>query len=178
MIWLALLLGIATADAKTPPPKVYIDKGACPFECCTYREWTARKEIHLVDRPNGKTEVGVIKAGQPVKAITGEVHAIPHPMDVVFKHGKFKVGERVYLLTYEGEGIQKVWFNGKVTSEEVMFPYNLVNEDKSCQKPSAECWGRLQGKLQSTWWIQIQLENGKAGWTSESHDFDNQDACG
>ncbi len=36
------------------PPKVHIDRGACPFECCTYREWVAKKEIALVNAPNGK----------------------------------------------------------------------------------------------------------------------------
>jgi hypothetical protein len=21
------------------PPEVYVDPGACPFECCVYRDW-------------------------------------------------------------------------------------------------------------------------------------------
>jgi len=32
--------GQSTGERK--PPSIHIDKGACPFECCTYREWVAR----------------------------------------------------------------------------------------------------------------------------------------
>jgi hypothetical protein len=173
-----LVLCTMPALAKEIPPKVYIDKGACPFECCTYRDWTARKEIQLVAKPGGEKRVATLKKGETVKALTGEVHVVPTPMDVVFEHGRFKVGDRVYLLTYEGEGFQKVWSNGVITSEEVVFAYNLGNDDKSCMKPSADCWGRVQGKQQSTWWVKVQLKSGNVGWTKEADEFDNKDACG
>ena len=43
------------ADVKAPqnpttgsePPTPYIDKSGCPFECCTYRDWTANVEESL-----------------------------------------------------------------------------------------------------------------------------------
>ncbi len=160
------------------PPKIFVDKGACPFECCTYRDWKAQKEIKLFNKPNGTISIGVVKSGETVKAVTGEVHVTPTPMEIVFDHGSFKKGEKVYLLTNEGEGYQKVWFNGNVTSEEVTFAYNLVNGDKSCSKPSPECWGRISGKQNSVWWAEIKLENGKTGWTKETDKFENEDACG
>jgi hypothetical protein len=29
--------------AQAKAPAVYVDKGACPFECCTYRAWRTEK---------------------------------------------------------------------------------------------------------------------------------------
>ncbi len=36
------------------PPDLYEEKGTCPFEGCVYREWTAKQDISLFDRPNGE----------------------------------------------------------------------------------------------------------------------------
>lgn len=39
---LALAATKPAAPTSAPkPPKVFVDKGACPFECCKYREWIA-----------------------------------------------------------------------------------------------------------------------------------------
>ena len=77
-----LLLGMLVSSviaAQTPgekkPPNVYIDKGACPFECCTYREWVARTDVTLLDSPNGKKVVGQTKKGEKVLAIRGKFTA-------------------------------------------------------------------------------------------------------
>lgn len=178
MVFFFVLIGLNTVSAKvSEPPKVFIDKGACPFECCTYRDWSARKDITLVDKPNGSKTVGTIKKDEVIKAVTGEVHVIPTPMEIVFKHRKFKVGDKAYLLTYEGEGFHRVWFNGKITSEEIFFPFGDSETSKSCPTPSDECWGRVTGQHKGTWWIQIKMKNGKLGWTKESDQFDNQDSC-
>jgi hypothetical protein len=73
----AVCAGIARSAEDQKPPAVYIDKGACPFECCTYREWVARTDVKLLDVPNGKAVVGQIKKGEKVLALTGEVRSIP-----------------------------------------------------------------------------------------------------
>jgi hypothetical protein len=43
---LVLILGItflcgssSLAQRNSKPPQPFIDRGACPFECCTYRSW-------------------------------------------------------------------------------------------------------------------------------------------
>jgi hypothetical protein len=66
---LAVLVASVVAAQTTgeqKPPNVYIDKGAYPFECCTYREWIARTDVTLLDSPNGKKVVGRIKKGERV----------------------------------------------------------------------------------------------------------------
>jgi hypothetical protein len=75
-IAVTLLPGI-TLGADSPPAK-YIDKGACPFECCIYRAWHAKVDTVIYSRPNKNAKVvGMLKAGAIVEAITGEVHTSP-----------------------------------------------------------------------------------------------------
>jgi hypothetical protein len=38
--------------ASEKPPENYIAKGACPFECCHYRDWTVIDDTQLVASPD------------------------------------------------------------------------------------------------------------------------------
>jgi|SRR6267142_807125 len=161
-----LLLGVLVASviaAQTTgaqkPPNVYIDKGACPFECCTYREWVARTDVTLLDSPNGKRVVGRAKKGERVLALTGEVHSVP--LRVIAQHDYpdvgVKAGDTIYILHYEGEGYYKVWHHGNVVDVE--------NFDEAA-------------KQKITWWVKLKTRSGSIGWTLEHSNFGNQDACG
>ena len=44
---LCCLILAAAARAQTRPPRNYEDRGACPFECCTYREWSVEEDTVL-----------------------------------------------------------------------------------------------------------------------------------
>ena len=162
-----LLLGVLVASViaaqttgKQKPPNVYIDKGACPFECCTYREWVARTSVTLVVGPNGKKIVGRIKKGERVLALTGEVHSIP--LRVVAQHDDpdagVKAGDTVYILHDIGEGYWKAWHDAK-----------LYDTDDFPDKGS---------KPKSTWWVKLKTSAGVIGWTVEHRNFENHDACG
>ena len=163
----AFLLGFLAAGSSTArsadelkPPSDYVDKGACPFECCTYRQWVARGDLTLLDTPNGKKVVGQIKKGEKVLAMTGEIHSVP--LQIVSPHdypnAGVKAGDTIYLLHYVGEGFWKVWHNGK-----------LVEIDDLPQKGQ---------KPKITWWVQLKTATGIIGWSIERHNFENQDACG
>ncbi len=162
-----LLLGVLVASViaaqttrEQKPPNVYIDKGACPFECCTYREWVARTDVTLLDSPNGKRVVGRVKKGQKVLALTGEVHSVP--LRVVAYHdypdAGVKAGDTVYVLHYVGEGYWKVWYDGKL----------VEIEDFPGKGP----------KPKTTWWVKLKTSSGAIGWAVEHGNFENQDACG
>jgi hypothetical protein len=150
----------AQTTGEQKPANNYIDKGACPFECCTYREWIARTDVTLLDSPNGKKVVGRIKKGERVLALTGEVHSVP--LRVIAQHDDsdagVKAGDTIYILHYEGEGYYKVWHDGKVVDVENF-------SDKAAQ-PKA------------TWWVKLKARSGAIGWTVEHSNFGNQDACG
>jgi len=158
----SLAFSKATHPGQTAtPPSIHIDKGACPFECCTYREWTARTDATLVESPNSKKVVGHIKKGQKILALTGEVHS--RPLRVVVRNGYpeigVKPGEAIYILHYMGEGYWKIWHGGK--------------EDEIQDYP-----GGGSAKPKTTWWIKLKSSSGVVGWTVEHGNFDNQDACG
>lgn len=148
---LAILFFPIVAFAKNEPPKVFIDKGACPFECCTYREWTVKKDTLLYDQVDGKKVVGKAIKGTRVTGVTGEVHTITRKV-------KVSDGQELYLLTYQGEGFWKVWQDGAVKTD--------VELDVSDEK-----WP------DGTWWVQIKLKNGKTGWTKQPGNFAHIDAC-
>jgi len=71
------LFGGLNVQGSDTPPSPYIDQGACPFEGCIYREWTAKKEKILLDRPGGSRVVVRIRPGERVLGITGEVRSTP-----------------------------------------------------------------------------------------------------
>ena len=177
----AAALCVAASSHAQAPPKVFVDPGACPFKCCTYRQWTVRSNTVLYDRPEG-TPVSEVRKGERVVAIDGEVHVVPTPMTVVFKHEGFRVGDRVFLLTYLGEGWMKVWFKGKISTHELPFIQSWRPQRSdvwpTCGQPSAECWGRIEKRESFDWWILIRTANGERGWTKQYDHFDGQDACG
>ena len=161
-----LLLGVLIASVlaaqttgEKKPPNVYIDKGACPFECCTYREWVARTYVTLLDSPNGKKVVGQINKGERVLALTGEVHSVPVRVIAQqdYPEAKIKAGDTVYILHYEGEGFWKAWHDGTVVDVEDLSD---------------------AGKQKITWWVKLKTRSGAIGWAIEHHNFGNQDACG
>src|SRR5437868_5534785 len=65
---LVFALGAWAADR---PPSPFIDRGACPFECCLYRQWRALRPVVVVDRPRGNRAVGRLREGEWVSALTG-----------------------------------------------------------------------------------------------------------
>lgn len=152
LVPISILFVTIFASASNPPPKIFIDKGACPFECCTYREWTVEKDTEIFDKINGTKKVGKAIKGAEVKGLTGEVHTVPMKI-------KRKSGKEFFLLTYQGEGFWKIWQDGAVIS-------NVEQDWKEDKKPT------------STWWVQIKLKDGTVGWTKETGNFGNMDACG
>jgi len=167
-------------------PKIYEDKGACPFECCTYRQWTSQADVTLFDAPHSSKVVGIVKKGEVVRGVTGIVYVTPTPLEVTFPHGPYKKGDQIYLLTNLGEGFAKVWFQGKVTEEEMIETEAMSGqcEGTGCSNgcgahPSKTCWAKLNDKIQpSEWWVQIKTKSGLTGWTPKSEQFSGEDSCG
>lgn len=181
---LPLALWVAAARAGEIPPKIYIDKGACPFECCTYRDWTVTADTALFDKPDGTIQVDTVRKRETVKGVTGDVYVHPTPFTVAFPHGRFHVGDTAYLLTYEGEGVSKVWLNGTISEEEVYFIGDKQDwgyqdgRRVTCMHPTAQCWGHFEKENESDWWVLIKTARGKQGWTKQTDHFGNKDACG
>ena len=148
---------------KTP----YEDQGACPFECSTYRTWVAKRDIVIRKDMNEKSPVVFkVRKGEKVTGITGVVVTTTPGVAKVIKATNIdgeqaNVGDTVYVLTYSGEGVYKIWYKGKtVVDMDIMGDIEIINTPKSI------------------WWVKIKNNKGQIGWTSQSEDFGNQDACG
>jgi hypothetical protein len=154
--------GKAPADAHQRPPDVFVSENVCPFECCTYRDWVARTELQLHDRPRGRI-TGHISKGARVKGITGVVITKPLPFRVTRQEEGIPAGATAYLLHPIGEGYWRVWYRGKMVSIELDYSPHL--------QPKYD------------WWAQVRTASGQSGWVhmgdpAEGLAFDNVDACG
>jgi hypothetical protein len=131
-----LASGFLEVFAQSRPPARYVDRGACPFECCTYRAWRTEKTAIAYSKPNRRSKrVGVFKAGSNVVGLTGEVRTTPGKFIILKPHGKYKAGDVLWVYTPHGEGFYKVWFKGRRFQEGLDYmsgPYELAER---CLKP-------------------------------------------
>lgn len=180
MLLLLLICLFFNNYAFAQVPKVpYKDVGACPFECCIYRQWTAKKETILYKQMSEKSPIAFrVKRREKVTGVTGVV--------ITNKAGTVKVlndytakelstdytkaeneisiksGEVFYVLTSVGEGFYQLWYKGKFFQDEI---YNEENM-KVLTEPEAD------------WWVKIKNRKGQIGWTKLPENFDNKDGCG
>lgn len=72
-----LLLGFSLAQQPTAnpgPPVPYEDSGACPFEGCVYRTWTANRAVVVRNQRRAEASVAFrLAEGARVQALTGVV---------------------------------------------------------------------------------------------------------
>ena len=189
---LALLIALLipfTVYAQTRPPLPYEDVGACPFECCTYREWIANKNtpIHRT-RNNNSPVVFTVAPRERVQGVTGVVITtkaaeirIVKSLTIQDYSGsrgtnnsraiQARPGDIIYLLTSQGEGTYKAWFKGKII---IISAIDVMEQN---QRGSARSGSNIP-RTTSNWWVQIKNRKGQIGWTDKPQNFDNKDACG
>ncbi len=174
---LLMLLPLAFAP-QAKPPAVYVDKGACPFECCTYRQWTTDKTTvaYATSDKNSKV-IGKFVAGKKVVAITGEVRTVPGKYVIIRAHGRYKPGDVLWVYTPLGEGHYKVWFKGRMYDEELDYVSGPFEQTFPRCEDAKDCWGKLETEIKSDWWVKIR-SGSFVGWTNEPDNFGNKDACG
>lgn len=164
----------AVDHAPTPPLPFY-DWGACPFECCTYRQWTVTVRTRVLAKPKQEAKaVFDLVPGDTVKALTGVVITSRAVLATVNRRSTLdelpiQPGDSVYVLHAEGEGYWRVWFRGHVASALV----NLSTEPD--QDPEAEI--SMPGVPRCVWWAKVANGSGKIGWARVSDNFAHTDAC-
>jgi hypothetical protein len=175
----SILAGSASVGAQRAaagPPVPFEDIGACPFEGCIYRDWTATAPVTArTDRSPGAPVAFTLQKGDHVRAVTGVVVTTTAGR-VQFRKaaslwstgGTIRVapGDTLYLLTYLGEGAWTAWFNGR--------RYDAVDGSEFCGVPSDACSAIVVERPQSVWWVRLNLK-GVTGWTNEPEKFDNKD---
>ncbi|HKE58894.1 MAG TPA: hypothetical protein VKB46_19415 [Pyrinomonadaceae bacterium] len=172
-----LVFGQAQKQAKRPV--IYVDKGACPFECCVYRRWRTEKATVAYAQPDRNAKVvGKFKAGSRVVGLTGEVRTTGGKFVIKKTHEKYKPGDVLWVYTTLGEGLYKVWFNGKMYEEKLDYMSGPFEQSIPKCEDAPDCWGQLEQPLKSIWWVKIRSAEGWVGWTDEPDNFGNKDACG
>jgi hypothetical protein len=181
-----LLLGFGNDAAGVSP--FYEDEGACPFECCTYREWTAT-ELTVVHENRDSTS-GVVFSLQPdekVIGITGVVVTVEPGVAVVTRPLTVtcgaesltaRPGETFDLLHYEGEGFFKFKFRGRLCSGDVPWPTGTEKEHGSFgDRGPVLNHIRTESLPKTVWWVNLKNRAGKTGWSNEPDHFAHVDAC-
>src|SRR5437870_5625081 len=120
------ILAIIARDAvaQREPRMPYVDRGACPFECCTYRQWTVDKPTVVRSAMSDSSSVAFrLVKGEKVRGVTGTVittrSGIAEALTSV-DEGEVKLarGDRIHLLTHVGEGFMVAWFKGRIFQAE------------------------------------------------------------
>lgn len=173
----SILLTTLPAAARDTPPNPYENWGVCPFECCTYREWTADADVAVHEKRSKQSPVMFyLRRDESFDALTGVViteNPAAIKVEQAVRDGyidgsdepqlSLKPGDVVYMLTPLGEGAYLFWYKGKVY-----------------QAGTVAMQGNpgIEGKgMTLTWWKQVRNKAGKIGWT-QSDRFRNADACG
>ena len=168
------------AFAGDGPAVPYLDWGACPFECCTYREWIATDKVTLhTDRSLSSPVAFSVGKDQRVQGLTGVV--------ITTKVGRVKIlkpitlddqepvtlapGDIIHTLHYLGEGYELFWFRGQLHSDQ-------ITGQKVEEVPDPAASWQVLALPETEWWVKVKNAQGQVGWTKESDKFDNMDACG
>lgn len=145
----------------------YEDFGACPFEGCTYREWTARVAVTArTERRDDAPVAFELTPGERVTAITGVVSTVrpgrmtfTQPTEVETSLGRIgmQAGETIYLLTPIGEGHHVASVRGRIIRD-VEGGVGQINEPGE--------W---------IWWVQVRHADGRTGWVRVTDQFEGTD---
>ena len=169
---------------------LFVDRGACPFECCHYGRWRANAPTTLRAAPDSSSApVAALARGTLVRAATGEVHVRPglfvprrsipayareaNPPAVV---DTFRVGDTLSVFTSAGEGAFKLRRRGPAHTNDPLREAMLATPGTGCDQRN-DCDGVMVRAPQSTWWAQIRTDEGVTGWTTDTRNFDGRDRC-
>lgn len=161
-------LGSTVAHGQRAPRVPYVDKGACPFECCTYREWTVEMPTFARrDMSDASPVIFRMNKGEKVKGLTGTVITTRAGIVRVLKNTKLgnvrlTRGDNLYLLTYLGEGMSKIWYKGRIFEDQ----------------PQDETLFKQIRRPTDIWWVKVRNRRGRIGWSREPDNFGNKDKCG
>lgn len=179
----------------------FVDRGACPFEGCVYRDWKAKRQVVAYETWDSRApvrQVFTVEPGETVTAMTGIVivttpgrarmlsartqqvtsREFPNQLGTI----TLRPNDVVYLLTYHGEGYYTGWFNGALFGLDVSDfkqPADPRAGYSACVKTQT-CKGEVLELPTRVWWVQVRKENGAIGWTDHTinQDFEGQDRFG
>ena len=169
---------------------VFTRWGACPFECCVYRDWVAETPVIVRARPDSSAAVvATLPIGARFEADTGFVRITSPQLVIVTdtveayrmsaapdvgQPDTLAPGDTVLVLDYQGEGHHYLTDGRVMYSAEQFWP----NPEDGWQ-PYGGARGRVLGRHAAEWWAQVTTAEGTRGWIDAyGAELGNVDACG
>ena len=164
--------------------------GACPFECCIYREWVAEGPVVLRAAPvRDAAVVLTLPAGARFDADTGFVRITGAQLVVVtqpVEAWRHEVGQRyggapdtiaagdtLLVLERLGEGHVMLTHGDDLVSAEQFWAA------PDGWTPHGGSRGTVIGEHGSEWWARVRAATGLTGWIDAyASELGNADACG
>lgn len=183
-IVLSHAIGVPRAQAQDQAGEVYVDRGACPFECCRYGNWEARDSLVAYTSEGDTSRVAFrIRSGERFRADTGNVHVDvgillasgPGVYGVKYEPGRvirvpIAAEDTIYVLSYAGEGTYRILYD-----DEVLYA--------GWHGPQGENTRQIRERGSEIWWVHAVNGSGEAGWLRFEEPrygtpVDGADACG
>jgi len=153
---------------------------ACPFECCTYGDWTPTGDVPLRARPSqGEVVARVIPPAETFTADSGFVRitgvSLVAVTDSVAPEGPpqptLVPGDTLVVLDYVGEGYWRVWDGERVRELSGFWGAEVF-----------PVRGELLGgeRYAREWWVHATTRAGERGWFNADSvaRLRGVDACG
>jgi hypothetical protein len=166
------------ASQSKRPELPFFDWNACPFEGCTYGQWTAKKPVVVYDTwKKTRKSVTRVAVGDKVTAVTGVV--------ITYKPGIIRIdndlpgdqglkrGDIIYTYAYRGEATWAVWING-VYHDAFGVPSTHPPDDPRCAIVT-DCTATELQHGEKEWWAKIKLKSGKTVWVNMDKEFEGFD---
>src|SRR5688572_744044 len=136
-VCILILSQVEIKMAQTNHPRLYIDKDICPGEGCSIESEdraTVLKRTTAYDNPNMKSAPRFdLLVGEVITPLKSQVHTIAGRFVVKRDYDKYRVGDVLWVYTYLGEGIFKVWNGGKMYEEDLDFSPWGGSNGKRCE---------------------------------------------
>ena len=173
-----LLLSVTSHAQDERPETPYIQYNVCPFECCQFGTWTARSLLKAHKREDDNTAIAfTIKPGEKFIALEGNVHIVKLGMLILEKTvGNFIKGDKIYILTYRGEGFYDLWYKGEVLDLEAENLDKVWANSKIVNYPEFIWWVLVKNKDGKQGWLRLKNNMSDGGFGTEEQ-FDGADKC-
>lgn len=171
------------ASADLAPNEPYFDWGACPFEGCIYRRWTALRDVVTrADRSRESAPTAIIGKGQSVVAVTGvvittRVGKLRATSDLELGSGRPHVtvrkGDIIYVLSYLGESAYRFWYRGQTYAD-----HQYLEPTGDAERLIVHGAVELIQPPLWNWWSWVEKDDGTGGWVQGHDGFDGSDQYG
>src|SRR4029079_19107107 len=116
-----LILSACGRTQRAGPPIPFDEPGACPFQCCTYREWSVDWGTDIrTDKRDDAPVAFHVAVNDTVTTLTGVVTTTKigratasRQVNVGTSHIPVAAGQPIYLIRNVGSGDWKIWINGQ-----------------------------------------------------------------